>query len=288
MFVWKNMVLILALFVAMISAESGYCSAAKDRFLLRDGFFLNRVDGKVITTDSNESGRMYFFEFESEVRDGQGQVKAGARLELLPSSALERMIAGFGNDSAGQYRLWGYTTRYRGSNYVFVVSFLPLREKTGVVDSEDGGGKSSEANDANDTVQIPADVLEKLRGRKIRRPTKQEKPASGEAEPGSKSEKRLKLDSVMAGRVGFINGSEQAWAGGWSTKFVLDSSGRGVEGDGFELLPCEALERAQNRQLYEPDRVRFKVSGLVTEFMGTKYLLLQQAVRAYAYGNLGM
>jgi len=286
MLVWKNRVLILALFVAAISAESGYCSAAKDRFLLRDGFFLNRVDGKVITTDSNENGRRYFFEFESEVRDGQAQVKAGARLELLPSSALERMIAGFGNDSAGQYRLWGHATRYRGSNYVFVVSFLPLRENANVVDREDNGGKGGKANDANDTVRIPADVLEKLRGRKIRRPTKQEKPASSDGVPGRKSEKQLKLDSVMVGRVGLINGSEQAWVGGWSTNFVLDSSGRGVEGDGFELLPCEGLERAQNRQLYEPDRVRFKVSGLVTEFMGTKYLLLQQALRAYGYGNL--
>lgn len=302
MLVLKSRIWILSLLVMAVSAASGYGARARDRFLLRDGFFLQRADGEISVVDSNEGGRRYFFEFESDVSDGRARVKAGSSLELLPSSGLEQMITGLGDDLTGAYRLWGHTTRYRGKNYVFAVTFLPLRASHAVVgqsqgssdreqskeavnETGDGGATDRLADDANDTVRIPANVLEKLKGKKVRRTIKLDKPASGDDGEVKKPKKRFKLDSVTVGRVGFISSSEQVWRVGWSTEFVLDSSGRGVEDVRFELLPCEALERAEDRQLYELEGVRLKVAGLVTEFMGKKYLLLQRAVQAYGHGN---
>jgi len=304
MLVLKSRVWVLAILVMTVSAGSGYCARARDRFLLRDGFFLQRADGEISVVDSNEGGRRYFFEFKSDVSDGRASVKAGSRLELLPSSGLERMITGLGDDLTGAYRLWGHATRYRGKNYVFAVSFLPLRARRAVIEGNQGSSDREQSketvnetgddgatdrlvNDANDTVKIPAEVLEKLRNRNIRKPIKLDKPASGDGGEVKKAKKRFKLDSVTVGRVGFVNSSEQVWRVGWSTEFVFDSLGRSIEDGGFELLPCEVLERTLDRQLYEPESVRLKVAGLVTEFMGKKYLLLQRASRTYSHGNIG-
>ena len=301
MLVLKSRVWVLAILVMTVSAGSGYCARARDRFLLRDGFFLQRADGEISVVDSNEGGRRYFFEFKSDVSDGRASVKAGSRLELLPSSGLERMITGLGDDPTGAYRLWGHATRYRGKNYVFAVSFLPLRVRASEAKENESQQQDSQpgdeavensetdrlVNDANDTVRIPANVLEKLKGKKVRRSIKLDKPASGDGGEVKKAKKRFKLDSVTVGRVGFVNSSEQVWRVGWSTEFVFDSLGRSIEDGGFELLPCEVLERTLDRQLYEPESVRLKVAGLVTEFMGKKYLLLQRASRTYSYGNIG-
>jgi len=302
MLVSKSRVWVLAFLVMAVSAGSAYCARARDRFLLRDGFFLRGADGKVEIVDANQGGRRYFFEFKSDVSDGRASVTSGSRVELLPSSALEQMITGLGKEMTGAYRVWGHVTRYRGKNYVFAVLFLPLAVKAPEAEdnesprhqdsppadaAEEGDETDSSVNDANDTVKIPANILEKLKGKKIKRPIKSDKPAGGDVVEFKKPKKRFKPDTVTAGRVGIVNSSDQLWRVGWSTEFLFDSLGRSIEDRGFELLPCEVLERTLDRQSYEPEVVRLKISGLVTEFMGRKYLLLQRAVRAYGHGNLG-
>jgi hypothetical protein len=302
----KSRIWILAILVMAVSAGSGHCAQVKNRFLLRDGFFLGSVDGRVIAADSNEGMRTYSFEFKSDVSDGRAIIKAGTRLELLPSSVLERLITGL-DDQTGACRLWGHATRYRGKNYIFMASFLPLRTKPEAIeqDQDSVGPEQSEqveletqekeskdnlVNDPNDTVTIPENILEKLKGRKVRRPVKQDKTADTnvvEVKKPVKPVKPFKPDSVIPGRVGFVKNSRQTWTGGWSTEFAIDGSGRNLEGVSFELLPCEALEQTEDRLLHEPDRIRVKVAGLVTEFKGKKYLLLQRATRVYGYGNLG-
>ena len=58
--------------------------------LLREGFILRGVDGRLIGSDSND---VWFFELNSDVNDYENTVKAVTRLELLPSSGLEKMTA---------------------------------------------------------------------------------------------------------------------------------------------------------------------------------------------------
>ena len=65
MLVVKSRIWLLSLLVMAVSAGSGYCARARDRFLLRDGFFLRRADGRITVVDANEGGRRYFFEFKS-------------------------------------------------------------------------------------------------------------------------------------------------------------------------------------------------------------------------------
>jgi hypothetical protein len=89
----------------------------------------------------------------------------------------------------------------------------------------------------------------------------------------------LKQDSILADRTGFIRDS------GGGLVFAFDALGRNIGTIQLQLLPCEILERAQRRQVVEADAVRFKVAGIVTEYKGQYYLLLQRAIRVYSYGN---
>ncbi len=139
----------LALFISAVAIASGFRSSKPRQMLLRDGFVLTGVDGRLVIHDSNENSRessfdRWSFEFDSNVSGGRGLIKAGTRLELLPSSVLERMIADANKDSnaspvrsktsetttipskqisnGASYRLWGRVTRYRGKNFIFPIS----------------------------------------------------------------------------------------------------------------------------------------------------------------------
>ena len=88
--------LILVFFVSVVAAASVFdAEVINEKPLLRDGFVMMGVDGTLIGPDSND---VYFFELLSDVNDYRVVLKAGIRLELLPSLALEKMIAYTGMD----------------------------------------------------------------------------------------------------------------------------------------------------------------------------------------------
>ncbi len=78
--------------------------------------------------------------------------------------------------------------------------------------------------------------------------------------------------------------SLQLPAAGRFTPYAL---GWNVSNDHYELLPCAALEQAQQLQRSSIETIRFNVAGLVTQFKGKQYLLLQRAAPVYNYGNFG-
>ncbi len=104
-------------------------------------------------------------------------------------------------------------------------------------------------------------------------------------------------DQVLVDCVGHIQSSQtsdtkQATNGGHSPPygswvFIPYTLGWNVSDVRYELLPCTALEETLRRQKAALDPMRFNVAGLVTEFQGKKYLLLQRAIIVYNYGNFG-
>ena len=178
-------------------------------------------------------------------------------------------------------------------------------------------------NDANDTITIPPEIMAKIKGRKIIKPpgtrrkrqdfSKQPQKVSdsidvildsiitdeyktvGYGKPGrTKKTARLKQDIVVVGRTGFI---VKKSAGEFDIRddmagkcglFVFDGLGRNMvleKGAVFSLLPCSVLERAQLNQKVEPEQLRLEITGIVTEYQGRRYLLLQAVKRLYSYGN---
>jgi hypothetical protein len=273
----------LTIFVLVIFISSQLLGAKSARKkLLPDGFALNGIDGKLLRADSNESKTSdksetdrWFFEFDSDLNTERGSVKAGAKIELLPSSALEKMTSDAKERTTTGYRLWARVTKYRDKNFIFPIYFLPtstIKQPEQTTEQTEQQPPSPVINEPNDQLTIPEELIEKLSTRRIVRPEQLRKGLE------------LKQDSVLADRTAFIvrqlkNNSKSGFV------LVLDALGRNVPQVKLELLACEALERAIQIQSAEPDPVRFKIAGILTQYKGNFYLLLQQATRIYSHGN---
>jgi hypothetical protein len=264
----KNFI-IITLAVALISvfADATATARSKKPKLLTDGFVLAGVDGELAGPDSSDK---WFFKLDSDVSDGRGgNIKAGTALELLPSATLEKIVANAKENSATTYRLWARVTRYGGKNFLFPIHFLAISkiERPQPQPAQQQQDVSPTINDPNDELTIPSELLEKLQARKIVRIEQLKKGVE------------LKADSILADRTAFIVGADD------DVVLSLDALGRNIEGVSICLLPCQALERALQAQADELDPVRFKVAGILTQYKGRYYLLLQRAIQAYSCEN---
>jgi hypothetical protein len=252
------------LILAFLSCTT-LCAGAARKTLLRDGFGLTGVDGKLSSADSK-----WFFEFDSEVSDDIGQINAGAVVELLPSTALEKITADAQKHGEANYRLWGNVTQYKGSNFIFPIYFLPVSPAEDQNKPAESSKVKIAINEPNDVLAIPEEIVGKLKSRRVLR---QEQLKEG---------LQLKQDYVLADRTALLDRGSDG-----EPVVVLDALGRNIPQISFRLLPCEVMERAQYEQSVEPDLVRFKIAGILTQYKGEYYLLLQKATRAYSHENFG-
>jgi hypothetical protein len=327
----KRLVLLTLVFLlSVVPATLGFSAETVRQTLLRDGFVLRGVDGKLkpaaligkseelgdsvapIRTDPNLDwcGSGWFFEFSTDVNDYRGRASAGTRLELLPSSELEKMIADVNERSAASYRLWGWVTKYKGRNFIFPNYFFPLGklsrpqsqtppEASQKVQRPTGGLSIKESkqqpavaqprrdrpavSEPNDVLAIPQEIVEKLKAGRIVRPEKPgrtPKAKKGVGDSASAKKAELEKDSILADRTAFLSKQDDG-----QIVFVLDAFGRNVRPVSLRLLPCEVLELAEQRQSAVPEPVRFKIAGIITKYEGKNYLLPQKATRVYSHQN---
>jgi hypothetical protein len=266
----KTLILIL---VFILSAVVPDTFAAREN-LLKDGFVLRGVDGQLIGPDSND---VWFFELSLDVNDYDAVVKAGTKLELLPSSGLEKVIADANMRSEATYRLMdGTITKYRGRNYIFPKYFLPLsktKEPESQESSESEEEKSPESDIAisepNDILTVPPEVMERLK-------------ASKNEIANSNIRRTRYADSVLVDRTAFLDEGNDGLP-----IFVPDALGQNLQHVSLRLLPCEVLELTERRQSRMTGPVRFQIAGIRTEYKGESYLLLHKATRTYNHGNFG-
>ena len=259
--------------------------------LLRDGFVLQGADGKLIGPDSND---VYLFELASDITDNSVTVKASTKLELLPSSKLEAIVAHSKTYLPATYQLLnGRVTRYKGRNYIFLSYFLPIsleKEKSdpNEIQPDKTAKKKTTVGDANDPFAFPPEVEEKLNAAREemtktgRRITDSNIVTIEKAQLSAERAKTLNTDSILVDRNAILIRRSET-----SFEFTLDSIGRNVQQMSFRLLPCEALERTEHVQSAGTELIRFKMSGIVTQYKGDNYILLQKADRIYDHGNLG-
>jgi len=268
------------------------CAGAVRQTPLRDGFGLAGVDGKLTSADDK-----WFFEFDSEVSDDTGRIRSGSIIELLPSTALEKMTAEAQKRSdaspirsklpeatavptvqtsnGASYRLWGNVTKYRGSNFIFPIYFLPLSKADDQIKPEESSTSQQQKakiaiNEPNDVLAMPEEIIGKLRTRRILRHEQLKKGL------------KLKQDSILADRTAFLARQVDG-----EPELVFDALGRNIQQVSLRLLPCGVLQRAQYEQSIEADPARFKIAGILTQYKGEYYLLLQKATRAYSHENFG-
>ena len=126
---------------------------------------------------------------------------------------------------------------------------------------------------SEDEFHIPEKILKKIKPTKVIRTKELKKLKTG---------LKLKQDSMLSNRTGFISKKTDG-----SYKFVIDGLGRNIDGTTFNILPSNALELVIAKQAKKLEVVRFKISGIVTQFKSENYLLLQKAQQTFGHGNLG-
>jgi len=307
----KSYLILTLLSGAAFGASAFDTALIPDPPLLRDGFVLRGVDGRLSGPDSNDA---WFFELAADVNDFTDVLQAGAKLQMLPCSTLEKMIADGRMRSEMTFRLWnGRVTRYKGRNFIFPSFFLPLREvrepepdpvtqpqpEESAEPAETPPARERQVEpvtrDPNDVLTIPIDLLEKLQAtrqamaaRERRQLDPNKKPAT---EPNQADKDREQprpkrytggSDTVFVDRTAFLMGRDDG-----SFVFVPDALGRNVGQLSLRLLPCEALELAELKRDADFEPVRFKIAGILTKYEDTDYLLLQKATPVYSHGNFG-
>jgi hypothetical protein len=252
--------------------------------LLPDDYVFAGVDGRLVQITAVDKSLSFQtgweFEFETAVKIGEVEIKAGDTLEMLGSSTLEKMAADAKETSEARFRLWAKVVKFGDKNYLFGVYYLPLRKINQSKATENNEpNKTAETNGGqivntpNDVVNIPADVVALLKTSEVLPTT--------EAQATRAEELQLKQDTIFANRAGRV-----AVKNGWDV-FEADALGRGVDKFTIKLLPCQKLDEAITQVQSESNPVRFNVAGILTKYNGEQYLLLQKATRMYSYGNFG-
>lgn len=297
------LLLILTFSMSVGSTAPGLSAEiAHEKPLLRDGFVINGVKGNLIGPNSNDA---WFFELISDVNDYKTVINAGTKLELLPSSALEKMIIDKNKRNTATYQLWnGRITKYKDRNYIFPNFFLPVKKtKKSQEKQDDPNDSKSESkterslavNDPNDILTMPQEIIEKLKARReVTEVTRESIPdnndiSADKSRSVNEKEKspntqnyRQSSDSIFVDKTAFLHKQNDG-----QLVFVPDALGRNVQNLSFHLLPCATLELAEFIQAADPEPLRFKITGIVTKYKGKKYLLLEKATRAYSNGNFG-
>lgn len=250
--------------------------------LLPEATVLTGVDGRLTHADPNDA---WWFELTAEVKSETYQVPAGTRFVLLGSGVLERLITDVNDRYRPEYRLTAQVTQYEGKNYLLATYFLPL-----------SAFKSDETPDgaqpppiggailpADPELTIPPEIVERLQNS---RPTPRPLRKESDAPKGKPTD--AYLGRMLVNRVGLIEaGGGKDLPPATGRLFVPYALGWNVSDVRYELLPCKALEWAQRMQRNTMEPIRFSVAGLVTQFQGRQYLLLQRATPVYNYGNFG-
>ena len=250
---------------------------------LPEGTVLNAVDGKLVHVDVND---VWLFELSEDVNNVGGRIAMGAKLEVLPSAMLELLIADVNDRQAPTYRLSAMVTLYGGRNYLFPTYYLPLSKLKGSEpatpqDQPPQTPGEITASDKSADLTIPPEVIEQLKNRRPARGLQREGREPPDSTMAQKSLGRMLIDRV--GRISVHSNGPAA--PGQRPVFTPYALGWNIGKINYMVLPCRALEQAQQMQAASPDAIRFKVAGLVTEFKGRQYLLLQRAIRSYSYGN---
>ena len=265
-----NKILIISILALIINIPAPAQNQPKEQTVkaspLVEGFKFDRLDG-LVTKDRKED--KWFFAPEKNLTDGRGLIPAGKKIQLLPSNTLQALAASV-EKTPQSIRLSAAVTKYRSRNFLFPTYFLLGEEPEQITPPEEKQEQSqqdkTEDNSQQDSI-IPADVLEKLKPR--HRPLPKQ----------AKQIIQTDADSILPSRTGFVKIDKQ------NKSFEVDALGRNVENISLQLLPCQVLERLENKIAESPYRQRYRLTGIVTKYKKDYYLLPQQATRTYNHGN---
>jgi len=261
---------IAAFSLIFLTSLTAWAGPAAGPELLKGGFLLADVTGRLIAVDANYPFH-FRFHFTADANSPAGRIKAGRQLPVLPCSTLEKMTANL-KDPNTACRLWARTTTYEDRNYLLPVYFLALTAEPNNVPSL---AEKSHPDQPSQSINAPGDAFalpEQIAARLTTRKT------TGTSRPPRATLR--KPDVMLVDRTARLRKEPDG-----SFALQLDVLGRNIPNSTLSALPCQALRRARQAQAESRDSLLFKIAGIVTEYKNKKYLLLHQAVPVYNYGN---
>jgi len=248
---------------------------------LPESTVLDAVDGRIIHVDANDT---WFFESTADVNAVNVRVPAGTRFVLLPSAMLAKLIADVNDRAEPRYRLSARATLYQGRNFLLPTYYLPLSKFKNTEGGEQKAEDVARPQPSDPNLPVPEEIIKQLQTRRPPRGPLRKNHGAGDANdssPQSAIRNRQSMERMLVDHVGLIQCEDGRFV------FIPYALGWNVSGERYELLPCSILEQVQQQQAGALETIRWSVAGLVTEFQGKKYLLLQRAVPAYNYGDFG-
>jgi hypothetical protein len=258
------------LFVLLMTA-SVFGAAQKDApaVMVEEGAFFDGVEGLLKKEPKTDDWQ--FVPDEPIVITEKVTVPAGAPLKMLPCSVLEQMTGLAGEENQLRVELSALFTRYRHSNYLFSVFFLPIKDGDAqpepTPEPADDKTENTQPEPQEPESIIPTEILKQMKANKA---------------PDLKKFQQIAEvtgDIHLIGRAGFLSKTDSGYT------FSPDAFGRNIDSKQFLLLGNSMLAIAEKEIASEPGRERYNVSGLVTEYQGKTYMLLRRASRTYTHGN---
>lgn len=129
-------IIVFGFVASVLLAGAAFGADSGEKVVVREGSAVTGMEGELRMVKAEEGDGyirfegddVWLFKLGGDVNDYQNVLEAGAELQLLPSSALEKIIADFEEHPDSGYRLWGRITKYKGANYIFADFFLPVVE----------------------------------------------------------------------------------------------------------------------------------------------------------------
>jgi len=229
-------------------------------------------------------------------RDGLA-VRAALPLRLLPNKSLAMLEAVLtGSQQTPSFAFTGLVTEFQGNNYLLTEHLSQVITVAEEPPSETGGGDASaDSAETDATATAPAgdprpeEIIKQLLERKPRRavPLRQNVPAVAQQEPPpvrpdgeARVEQVWPEETLVVDQPGRIVPSEQWWM------FAFEDKGHQASRRPVRLLPNRMLENAIALAGDESMGVVLTVSGELTEYHGTNYLLLRKVLVQRDWGNL--
>lgn len=304
------------IFVLLLPGAFAAQPALSEGFLVKGGY------GRLIEPNNLDlQTSRWSFEFTDEYSTEEHTIQIGAEFPLLKSSALGQVIQEQKEAKPNrEYRIWAMTTKFKESNFLYPVYFLPVRQRTEkteppapdqpeeanetakpaspnepeTADDTESSREESAMNEPEDAVKVPDEILDRLEDKRTYtpepvEPETEEKKEEQEQPDSEKSEKKQTPEpqpsrqfKVLTSQVGYINKNENE-----QYIFKVEGYGKKLSKEIYYLQPCRTLEKAIQEQSETLNKPRFRIAGITDTFGGKKYLLLHRAVFKYSYGNFG-
>ena len=208
-------------------------------------------------------------------------------MEVLPGQWLNTMLKEVGNqvDMTVDFRVWGEVTTYHNSNYI-----LPI-----FVGQPPLFGKDAEVKDSVDKSKLPENLRQALAAIYKRR------------RKGLTESPNIEKSALTGGgqdRSGeVIDSAEAVWKDGY---MIIDRVGRfryasdngrwffHFEADGASLSeppvimhPSQLLEEVENLSGQRIESLKFRVTGQISKYQNSNYMLARMVWMVYDQGNIG-